>query len=100
MAPKQGHVSARSYQQRILDHKLRRLKVDIAVAGLKQVQIAKDLGIDVSRLSKLINGWIPPKHGEWEAIRDYVAAAKSAAGASCLRRANSGVSAQATKDAR
>lgn len=27
--------------------------------GMKQLQIAKDIGIDSSKLSKFVNGWVP-----------------------------------------
>jgi hypothetical protein len=82
MARQGGHRTPRSYVQRITDHGLRRLKADIILAGLRQVEIAKALDIDPSRLSKVLNGWLPPKPEEIAAIRTCIKTAKEGRGKS------------------
>jgi len=53
----------------LTDLKLRRMK-----AGLKQLQIFKETGIDRSRLSLIENGWIDPKPEELKRIKAVISA--------------------------
>jgi transcriptional regulator with XRE-family HTH domain len=53
----------------VTELKLRRMK-----AGLKQLQIFKETGIDRSRLSLIENGWIDPKPDELKKIQAVISA--------------------------
>lgn len=53
------------------------LKKERILAGVKQVYIAKVTGIDMSRLSLIMNDWIKPKPEELQKIKAVIRAKSS-----------------------
>lgn len=57
---------------RFTESKRVRMKIRIVTLGIRQVQIARDLEIDATRLSKLLNGWVKPKPDEIVRLDSYL----------------------------
>ena len=50
---------------------MRRLKARLALLGIRQNAMARDLGIEVTRLNRIINGWVRGTSDETKKIRAY-----------------------------
>jgi transcriptional regulator with XRE-family HTH domain len=48
------------------------LKLAFLKRGVRQIQAAHAIGMDPSKLSKAINGWVQPTAEERKAIADYL----------------------------
>jgi len=50
---------------------MRRLKARLALLGIRQNAMARELGIEVTRLNRIINGWVRGTSDETKKIRAY-----------------------------
>ncbi len=51
---------------------MRRIKARLVGLGIRQVEVARDLGIEPTRFNRLLNGWLKPRDVEKERIRSYL----------------------------
>ena len=51
---------------------MRSIKAQLALLGIRQNAMARDLGIEVTRLNKIINGWVLATSDEKTKITAYV----------------------------
>ena len=51
---------------------MRSIKAQLALLGIRQNAMARDLGIEVTRLNKIINGWVLATSDEKTKIMAYV----------------------------
>lgn len=49
-----------------------RLKTVLLERGIRQIEMAKTINLDPSRLSKIVNGWLEPKAEEINAIAEFL----------------------------
>jgi DNA-binding transcriptional regulator YdaS (Cro superfamily) len=50
---------------------MRKLKARLALLGIRQNAMARELGIEVTRLNRIINGWVRGTSDETKKIRAY-----------------------------
>jgi transcriptional regulator with XRE-family HTH domain len=55
----------------------REAKAQITLLGIKQNQLAADIGISVTRLNRILNGWLKATTNELETIKEYLDAYQS-----------------------
>lgn len=48
------------------------LKTAFLERGIRQIEASKELRLDPSKLSKIINGWLEPKPEERRALADFL----------------------------
>jgi hypothetical protein len=63
---------------RINDKEMRRVKARIAFLGIRQNRMAADIGIGVTRLNRLLNGWLKATVEEKNQIKEYMRARDTA----------------------
>ena len=65
---------------------MRRIKAQLAFLGVRQNAMGRDLGIEVCRLNKIINGWVKGTADEVRKIKLYLQDRRGKPGASLARR--------------
>lgn len=58
---------------------MREVKAQLVLLGIRQNAMARDLGIEVIRLNKILNGWLQPTPDETRKIRTYLSNRRNAA---------------------
>ena len=57
---------------RINDEQMRKAKAQIAYLGLRQNRMAADLGMENTRLNRILNGWLEARDEEKARIAAYL----------------------------
>jgi hypothetical protein len=51
---------------------MKAVKARLVLLGVRQNAMARDLGMEVIRLNKILNGWLQPTSDETQKIKSYL----------------------------